>query len=198
MKKYFLTIGIILTSILTYADTYSVDNAVSSVEWKAGKKIGSYHNGKIQIKNGQIEVNSKGLITAARLVIDMKTISNDDLKDSPDYQKKLVGHLSSEDFFNVEKFPESTFKLTSIKLKSGSKDQYIIRGDLSIIGTTKPIEFSAKISTHKNTLNGSAVLKIERLNWGLQYGSSSIFKSLTADKIINDSFELTLKIVAKK
>lgn len=109
-----------------------------------------------------------------------------------------MGHLSSDDFFKVEKYPESAFKMTSIKLKPGSRDQYVMKGDLTIIGTTKPIEFPVQVSSDKNSLTGTGTLKIERLNWGLQYGSGSIFKSLTADKIINDSFELTLKIVAKK
>lgn len=196
--KTIILITAALFSINVFADTYKIDTAVSSVEWRAGKKIGSYHNGKIQIKSGEVQVDKKSDLTAAQVVIDMKTISNDDLKDSPENQKKLVGHLSSDDFFNVEKYKESVFKMTSMNLKPGSKDQYVVKGDLTIIGTTKPVEFPIQISTDKNTLTGTGVLKIERLNWGLKYGSGSIFKSLTADKIINDSFELTLKIIAKK
>lgn len=197
MKRLILTIAALLGANV-YADIYKVDTGASSVEWRAGKKTGSFHNGKIQIKSGEVQTNSKSDFTAAQIVVDMKTISNDDLKDSPEYHKKLLGHLSNDDFFKVEKHPESVFKLTSMTLKPGSKDQYVAKGDLTIIGTTKPIEFPIQVSTDKNTLTGTGVLKIERLNWGLKYGSGSIFKSLTADKIINDSFELTLKIVAKK
>jgi hypothetical protein len=32
----------------------------------------------------------------------------------------------------------------------------------------------------------------------LKYGSGNFFKELTADKIISDEFELTLKLAAKK
>ena len=152
----------------------------------------------MKVKNGAFETDKKGNVTALDVVIDMKSISNNDLKDKPDYQKKLVGHLSSDDFFKVEQYPESTFKMTSIEPKAGEKDIYVVKGDLTIIGTTKPIEFPATISKDKKTITGNAKVNVERLNWGLQYGSSSVFKSLTADKIINDSFDLTMNLIAKK
>lgn len=197
MKTLILALTTVFSS-LVLADTYKIDALSSSVEWRAGKKIGSYHNGKIQVKSGEVKTNKKGKLTDLQVVMDMKTISNEDLKDSPEKQKKLVEHLSAEDFFKTDKYPESAFKMTSIKSKPKSKDQYIIKGDLTIIGTTKPIEFTAQIKSDKSTITGTGTVKIDRLNWGLQYGSGSIFKSLTADKIINDSFDLTLKIVAKK
>ncbi|HAG90441.1 MAG TPA: YceI family protein [Bdellovibrionales bacterium] len=197
MKLILLTAALLATSAAS-AETYTIDTEKSHIDWKAGKKIGSFHNGKIQIKNGKVETDKKGQVSKAEIAVDMSTITNEDLKDSPEYQTKLVGHLSSEDFFHVEKYPESTFKLKSIKLKPGSKDQYLVKGDLTMIGVTKPVEFPAEISADKNKLEGSATLTIERLKWGLKYGSGSIFKSLTADKIINDSFELKLNLVAKK
>lgn len=197
MKLIILTISALLTAS-AFAETYKIDAAASKVEWRAGKKIGKFHDGEIKVKGGEVQTDAKGKVSAVQVAIDMKTISNNDLKDSPEYQTKLVGHLSSDDFFKVDKHPESTFKLTSITPKAGSKDTYVVKGDLTMIGTTKPIEFPATISTDKNVLIGTAKLNIERLKWGLQYGSGSIFKSLTADKIINDNFELTLNLVAKK
>lgn len=194
MKTAILT-ALTLTSTLALAETYKVDTAASRVEWKAGKKIGSFHNGDIKIKGGTVETDAKGAVKSADIAVDMKTIANEDLKD-PAYNKKLVGHLSSDDFFKVEQYPESNFKLKSIKEKS--KGEYEVTGDLTIIGKTQPVSFPAKMSVDKGTLTGSGVITIERLKWGLQYGSGSIFKSLTADKIINDTFELKLNIVAKK
>jgi polyisoprenoid-binding protein YceI len=197
MKSVFFAVTALLAAP-AFADTYKIDTTASKVEWKAGKKVGSFHEGTIQIGGGELQTDKKGKINAGNVVIDMKTLSNTDLKDSPDMQKKLVGHLSSDDFFKVGSFPESTFKMTSIAPKAGSKDEYVVKGDLTIIGTTKPIQFPAKIVKGSNLLTGTAKLTIERLNWGLQYGSGSIFKTLTADKIINDTFDLTLNLVAKK
>jgi polyisoprenoid-binding protein YceI len=197
MKLLLVTLTTLALST-SFADIYKIDTAASNVEWKAGKKIGSFHNGKIQIKSGEFVTDKKGAIKSADVIVDMKTISNTDLKDSQEYQKKLIGHLSSDDFFKVEKFPESVFKLTTITPKAGSKDQYTVKGDLTLIGVTKTVEFPATISSDKKALNGTATMTIERLNWGLQYGSGSVFKTLTADKIINDTFDLTINFVAKK
>lgn len=195
MKKTLLT-TLALFSTLAIADTYKVDTAASRVEWKAGKKIGSFHNGDIKVKGGTVEVDAKSLVKSAEVTVDMKTIADEDLKDAA-YNKKLVGHLSSDDFFKVEKFPESKFVLKSIKQK-GAKDEFEVTGDLTMIGKTESVTFPAKISVENGVLKGSGTMTIERLKWGLQYGSGSIFKSLTADKIINDTFELKLNIVAKK
>lgn len=197
MKSLFLTAVTLLTSA-AFATKYTIDTTASKVEWSAGKKIGDVHTGEIKVKSGNLETDAKGMIKSGEFVIDMKTISNTDLKEKPDYQKKLVDHLSSDDFFKITKFPESKFKMTSIAPKANSKDEFIVKGELTMIGTTKPVEVPVKITTEKDVMTGTGVLKIERLNWGLQYGSGSIFKTLTADKIINDSFDLTLKLVAKK
>lgn len=46
-------------------------------------------------------------------------------------------HLRSADFFEVEKYPEMTYKSTSIK-KAGT-DRYTLTGDLTLHGVTKPV-----------------------------------------------------------
>ncbi|PIT99485.1 MAG: YceI family protein [Bdellovibrionales bacterium CG10_big_fil_rev_8_21_14_0_10_45_34] len=196
--KFALLLAMTITSSFAVADVYKIDTEASKVLWKAGKKVGSFHNGEIKLKSGTAETAKDGKIKNIKVVVDMKSISNEDLKDTPDYQKKLVGHLSNEDFFHVEKYPESTFDLESITPKKGSKDEYTVKGKLTMIGNTQTVEFPAKISTDKDTLKGTANIEIERLKWNLKYGSGSIFKELTADKIINDKFDLTLNLVAKK
>lgn len=46
-------------------------------------------------------------------------------------------HLKSADFFNVEKYPTMTFRSTDIK-KAG-KNKYRLTGNLTLLGTTKPV-----------------------------------------------------------
>ena len=46
-------------------------------------------------------------------------------------------HLKSADFFDVEKYPELTFKSTS--LKEDGKDSYKLSGNLTLHGITKPV-----------------------------------------------------------
>lgn len=176
------------------ADVYKIDSKASSVAWKGTKKMGSFHTGGIAVKDGEVSVE-KGQLTAGSVVVDMTTITNEDVKDAG-YNKKLVGHLSNEDFFDVTKYPTSTFKLTSITPKG--KGEVLVKGEFTMIGKTNPIEFPAKVTVDKGQVTGEANVKIDRTKWGLKYGSGNFFKELAGDKIINDEFELTLKLVAKK
>jgi polyisoprenoid-binding protein YceI len=128
----------------------------------------------------------------------MQSITNEDLKDSPDYQKKLVGHLSSGDFFDVAKHPTASFKITQVKPVKKSKTEMTIVGEFTMIGKTQPVSFPAKVSYANGKATGEAVVKIDRTKFGLKYGSGNFFKELTADKIISDEFELTLKLAATK
>ena len=46
-------------------------------------------------------------------------------------------HLKSADFFDAEKYPEMTFKSSS--LKQSGRDKYKLTGDLTMHGITKPV-----------------------------------------------------------
>ena len=198
LLKFSTIVTAFLFAQFSSADVLNVDVKESVIKWKAGKKIGSFHEGEVKVKSGSLETDAKGAVKAISVVVDMKSISDNDLKDKPDMQKKLVGHLSSKDFFKVDEIGESTFKSSSVTLKKDSKDEYDVKGDFTMIGKTQPIEFVAKINVAKEKATGTAKLTIERLKWGLEFGSGNIFKTLTADKIINDTFELDLNLTAKK
>lgn len=194
-KTIFATLIMVAAVQVQAADVYKIDTKASSVAWKGTKKMGDAHNGGITVKEGEVTVD-KGQLTAGNVVVDMTTITNADVADAG-YNKKLVGHLSTEDFFNAGKFPTSTFKITSVA-PAKAKGEVLVKGDFTMIGVTHPIEFPAKVTVDKGVATGEAVVKIDRTKWGLKYGSGNFFKELAGDKIINDEFELTLKLVAKK
>ena len=52
-------------------------------------------------------------------------------------------HLRSADFFEVEKFPDMTYK--SRKVTSAGGKRYKVEGDLTIKGITKPVTLDAEI-----------------------------------------------------
>ncbi len=52
-------------------------------------------------------------------------------------------HVRGEDFFDVEKYPEMTFKATQVE---GDGDDYTLTGDLTIRGITKPVELEVEFS----------------------------------------------------
>lgn len=96
---------------------------------------------------------------------------------------KLEGHLKSDDFFGVEKFPTATLIFTDVKVKG--KNSYNITGDLTIKGKTNPVTFEISIYGSKATTS----LKIDRTKYGVKYGSTSFFDGLK-DKAIYDEFDL--------
>jgi polyisoprenoid-binding protein YceI len=176
------------------AETLKVDVAASTAEWTGIKKVGSKHVGHIKLKDGSVEFKS-GKLTGGTFTFDMNSITNDDLKDKPDYQTKLITHLKSDDFFKVEKNPEAKFQITSVKEKDG---QPWVIGKLTLIGKTETLEFPAKVEMKDGVATGTAKLEIDKTKWGLTYGSGNFFNELVADKIINDKFELSVNLTAKK
>jgi len=196
MKSILATLLLFVTISAQAADIYKIDPKASTINWKASKKLGTTHTGSISVKEGQIQADKSGLISGGVISVDMAAITNEDLKGSPEYHKKLLGHLASEDFFNVAKYPVSSFKILNVSAKS--KDEVLVKGELTMIGKTNPIEFPAKVTMVNGVLSGEATIKVDRTKWGLKYGSGNFFKELTADKVINNEFELGLKLVAKK
>lgn len=94
------------------ASTLTVDAAASAVTWKATKVVGG-HDGNVKIKSGKVTVEGN-IIKSVDIVVDMSSISCRDLEDA-EYNKKLVDHLKSADFFDVAKHNTASFKLTSVK-----------------------------------------------------------------------------------
>ena len=159
--------------------TVEVKVETSSVTWKGYKVTGS-HKGKIALKEGELTFK-EGKLVGGEFVIDMSTIENTDMEG--EYKEKLEGHLKSEDFFGVEKYP--TALLTFKNVKSTGKNSYEVVGDLTIKDITKPITFELSVYGNKATAN----VKIDRTKFDVRYGSTSFFDDLQ-DKAIYDEFDL--------
>lgn len=191
-----LTLALVFTlSSFTVKDTkdvYKVNTEKSKVEW-LGKKVTGQHNGHISLKEGSVDVKG-GKLTGGTFVMDMTSITNEDLTDQS-MNDKLVGHLKSDDFFGVETHPTATFALKSAEKKSGN--EYTVKGDLTIKGITKSIEFPATVKVSGNTLEASAEVVIDRSKFDVKYGSGSFFDGL-GDKMIYDDFTLDISLVATK
>jgi len=151
----------------------------SKVTWKGYKVTGS-HQGSIAIKEGQLTFKEDKLV-GGEFTIDMSSIENTDLEG--DYKAKLEGHLKSDDFFGVEKFPTAT--LVFKKVKSTGKNSYEVTADLTIKDKTNPVTFDISIYGNKATAN----IKIDRTKFDVRYGSTSFFDDLQ-DKAIYDEFDL--------
>ncbi|MVM30911.1 YceI family protein [Spirosoma sp. HMF4905] len=182
---------------LAKATTYTVDPAQSTISWNA-KKVTGEHNGLVKIAKGQLTWEGNKL-TGGTFVADMTTMRDIDKGEANPFNERLVNHLRSDDFFGVEKFPTSTFKITSVKPIEGAKagePNYTISGELTIKNTTKPQTFPATVNLAGNVAQATAKLTVNRIDYDIKYRAAII--GTAADKIIDDTFSLDLKIVATK
>lgn len=82
-------------------------------------------------------------------------------------------HLRTADFFEVEKFPEMTFKSTKVERKGKS---LLLYGDLTIKGVTKPVTLPFTLTGaikdgRGNTRIGiAAQTKVDRRDFGITWG----------------------------
>ena len=178
----------LVMSIASFAapKAVKVNTASSSIAWYAEKVTGK-HNGTVGISAGALNVDGNKLV-GGNFTIDLKTIKALDITD-PGYNQKFIGHITSGDFFEVEKFPTATFVITKV---AGNQ----VTGNLTIKGITKSITFPAEIAVKGGKLNAKANITIDRTDFNIKYGSKKFFDSI-GDKAIYDDFALTVSLVSE-
>ena len=109
--------------------------ASSTIYWKGFKPTGE-HFGTIGMSKGFLNIN-QGKLVGGAVIIDMNSIVVADMPADNEYNAKLVGHLKSADFFEVEKYPTAQFEITEVK---DAGDKLNISGNLTIKENTKKIK----------------------------------------------------------
>ena len=151
----------------------------SKIEFTGSKVTGS-HSGGFKKFNGHFtladgaEVPSSGSFT-----IDMHSTWSDN--------ERLTTHLKKADFFNVVKFSESTFELTSVEKKS--ELEYTVAGNFTLHGTTKNISFPAQVATGDDTITMKSEFDINRKDFGIVYTGKK-------DDLIRDEVIIRLDLTA--
>jgi len=171
--------------------TYKV--AASKLTWKGYKPSGT-HDGTFNLKDGELNFNGSDL-TGGKFTFDMTSIDVSDIPQTDKYYKKLVDHLASPDFFDSKQFPTGTFEITKV-----TKGDIVstIEGNLTLKGITKNISFPASVTEKDGTVTFlSNAIKIDRTDFGIKYKSKKFFDDLK-DKFVNDLFDITFEVTAKK
>ncbi len=84
-------------------------------------------------------------------------------------------HVKGPDFFDIAQFPEMTFSSTGL---SGDDETYVLSGDLTIRGVTKPVEFTTEFNgvavdpfgATRAGFSGQTI--ISRKDFGLTYNAA--------------------------
>lgn len=180
-------------SLLEEDESYTVNTEASELQW-TGRKLTGSHTGTLKLKSGKL-ILEEGYLTGGSFVIDMTSMTNEDIENE-ESRNKLMGHLRSDDFFSTANYPEATLKITSVE-QGDSRSDYGITADLTIKGKTNSIIFPARVETTNEGLSAEATITFDRTKWDVRYGSGSIFKSL-GDKAIYDDVEIVVNLVAGK
>lgn len=167
--------------------TLSVDTAASSIAW-LGNKVTGKHHGTIRISSGTLQVQD-GKLTGGKFTVNMNSLTNLDITDTA-YKAKLEGHLKAADFFDVAKFPEATFEITSVSDSTAGK--LTIAGNLTLKGVSKNITFDADVvESTATTFKAKADFNINRLDWGVSYPGMK-------DDAISQEINLKVDLQAKQ
>lgn len=100
---------------------------------------------------------------------------------------KRDGHLRSPDFLDAEKYPEIVFKST--KLTPKGKAEFVVDGDLTIRGTTKPVSVKVDLlgiavdPKAGQRAGFDAKFSFDRTQWGLTWNMPIPSGVLVSEKI---------------
>ena len=150
----------VLTEPRELAGTWELDPVHSTIGFELPYLAGTFRG---QFRDVDARLTADGLSGSAR-------VASIDVTD-----ENLAAHLQSPEFFDVERHPELTFASNSIE-RTG--DELTVRGDITIRGTTKPVELAGKIAGPLTDAHGRERLNLElettvdRTDFGLDWNMS--------------------------
>jgi polyisoprenoid-binding protein YceI len=169
--------------------TWTVDPSHSSVEFSV-KHLGiATVRGAFNEFEGSFEVGDDGSARARGTVQTASIDTNEDKRDA---------HLRSEDFFHAEVHPELSFESTEIGALD--EDSFVIHGELTMRGVTKPIVLEAELQgTELDPLGNERVAlevngQLNRGDWGLTWNQALG----SGNMLVSDRVKLSLDISAVK
>src|SRR5450759_4126150 len=164
----------------------TADTSKTKLLW-LGEKVTGQHTGTIKLQSGWLNLQDNKVVSG-EFNIDMTSLLE------TDNNAQLMGHLKSDDFFGVAKFPVAKLVITgSTPFDKGTG---VVSGTLTIKDITNPIEFKATLQKKDEGTWFFANITVDRTKYNIRYGSGSFFDNL-GDKTIYDDFRLKVNLLVK-
>ncbi len=136
----------------------------------------SIQRGRFDKTSGRITLDTTAKKGSAEVAIDAASIDSG--------VPKLDEHLKGEDFFNVAKHPQITFKSTNFSFEG---DQVkTVAGELTMNGITHPVALTANLfhcaphpMTRKPQCGGDFVATVKRSDYGMKYAIPALGDEVT-------------------
>jgi polyisoprenoid-binding protein YceI len=144
--------------------TWTIDPAHSMVEFVARHMMISKVKGRFTDLSGTIEVGSSEADHRVEVSIDVASVDTGDAKRDE--------HLRSDDFFSADDHKQMTFRSTGVQAKG---DRWLLSGELTIRGTTRPVEVEFEYTGSGTNPYGVEVAgfegrtRINRKDFGLEW-----------------------------
>ena len=111
-------------------------------------------------------------------------------------------HLRTADFFEVEKYPALSFKSTRVERKG--QDAYVLHGDLTMKGVTKPVQLPFKLAGAIKDQRGTTRFGVEaeatlnRRDFGINFGNALPEGGFNVGNEVNITLHLEALLPAPK
>ncbi|MBC7622816.1 MAG: polyisoprenoid-binding protein [Aeromicrobium sp.] len=160
-----------IQSVQAQSATYTVEPTHTFVMWEAKHFGTSTSRGRFDKKSGSITIDRKAKTGKAEITIDMKSMNTG--------VAAFDKHLTGDDFFAAEKFPEAKFVGTGFKFDG---DKVIeVAGTLTMHGKTNPVTlkstgFNCYMSpfVKREVCGGDFETTIMRSQYDMSYGLPGI------------------------
>ena len=151
--------------VIPAAGTYLLDAAHKRVGFMVRHLMVSKVRGDFAEASATITVAENPLDSAVTATIQTTSISTGNADRD--------NHLRTGDFFEADKYPTIDFVSTGVKSHDGN--EFVLTGDLTIKGVTRPVELEVEFEGAGRSPYGfdvfgfSAGTEIDREDWGLTY-----------------------------
>jgi polyisoprenoid-binding protein YceI len=146
------------------AGTWAIDPVHSEVSFQVRHMMVSKVRGRFDTFEGTFVTAENPLESTVTASIDLGSINTG--------QEQRDAHIRSADFFEVEKHTHMTFASTGLR---GDGSDFLLDGDLTLKGVTKPVTFKLEVSgfgpdAYGGTRAGfSATTEINRHDFGVSF-----------------------------
>ena len=192
-KTRFALLAVVLAlaaPALAAAETYNFDKAHTNVGFQV-RHIFTMVSGRFTDYAGAIQVDrAKPESSSVEFTIQATSIdTNEPRRDQ---------HLRSADFFDVANFPTITFKSSSVK--PNGKDGFLVTGDLTMRGVTKPVTLPVTLLGEGKDPMGNEKMGLEtavtlnRKDFGLVWNRALE----TGGMLVGDEVKVQISIEANK
>jgi polyisoprenoid-binding protein YceI len=166
--------------------TWKIDPAHSSVNFEISHMAVSHVHGSLTNVNGIVELNDKDITkSSVEATIDTTTVSTGVvMRDNT---------LKSDDFFNVQKCPQITFRSSSLRRNKGTVQ---LLGNLTLNGVTRSVTLDLDGPSPPQTMSGKTISGFSAT--GLIRRSDFTFGSSKFNTVIGDDVKFTIDVEIEK